>query len=99
MTVTDLPEKLRALADTLVGDEWEHPIDAVETCRKAADEIERLTRERDAASGVIAEKLHLRRCQDCGCEFYVQNGAVPYCRCGSWNAERINTGKDRLDHD
>lgn len=40
----NLPERLLALAETLVGDEWEHPVDAVDTCRRAADELERLTR-------------------------------------------------------
>jgi hypothetical protein len=40
--MTDLPKKLRALADTLIGDEWQHPLAAVETCQQAADELERL---------------------------------------------------------
>jgi len=151
MTDTTLPDRLRALADSLecdreCCDEWEHPIDAVETCRAAADEIERLlaveeahlhssaddadtiadyqarhetslevirARERQVESqrveierlrdamttlrGIIAEKLHLRRCRDCGCEFYATNGAVPYhdCpRCESRHTRRIASRKD-----
>lgn len=39
---SDLPEKLRELAETLIGDDWEHPLTCVETCKSAADEIERL---------------------------------------------------------
>ena len=49
MTDHTLPDRLRYLAESLVGDEWEHPVDAVETCRRAADELERLRRERDEA--------------------------------------------------
>jgi len=40
--MTDLPDRLRAIADTLDGDEWEHPLCAEDDCRRAADEIERL---------------------------------------------------------
>jgi len=34
--ITDLSEQLRNLADTLVDDEWDHPLCSVETCRTAA---------------------------------------------------------------
>lgn len=42
MTDHDLPARLEALAETLVGDEWIYPIDSVEICRRAAEEIIRL---------------------------------------------------------
>ena len=38
----DLPERLRAIADSLDGDEWEHPLSSAADCRRAAVEIERL---------------------------------------------------------
>ena len=40
--MTDLPERLRHLAESLEGDDWEHPITARDDCLRAADEIERL---------------------------------------------------------
>ena len=40
--MTDLSERLLALADTLPGDLWNHPITAEDDCRRAAAEIERL---------------------------------------------------------
>jgi hypothetical protein len=40
--MADLPDRLRALAETLNGDEWEHPITAPDDCLAAADELERL---------------------------------------------------------
>ena len=39
--MSDLPERLRALATSLEGDEWEHPVTAREDCLAAAEEIER----------------------------------------------------------
>jgi hypothetical protein len=39
---SDLPERLRSLATSLEGDEWEHPLNSQETCRIAAEEIEKL---------------------------------------------------------
>ena len=97
MTDHTLPDRLRGLCESLVGDEWEHPVDAVETCRKAAEEIERLRDALTTLRGIIAEKLHLRRYRDCGCEFYATNGAVPYhdCpRCESRHTRRIASRKD-----
>lgn len=44
--MADLPERLRDLAETLNGDEWEHPITAPDDCLAAADEIERLRSKR-----------------------------------------------------
>ena len=41
MRIKDLPERLDALADSLVGDDWEHPLASVETCRQAAEELRR----------------------------------------------------------
>jgi hypothetical protein len=38
----DLPERLRAIAESLEGDDWEHPITSQETCLKAADVIEKI---------------------------------------------------------
>ena len=32
---TELCERLLALADSLVGDDWEHPLLSVETCKEA----------------------------------------------------------------
>ena len=43
--MTDLPERLRHLAESLEGDDWEHPITARDDCLRAADEIERLRHE------------------------------------------------------
>lgn len=42
--MSDLPERLLALAESLVGDEWNHPLKAVDDCRNAAAELKRLTR-------------------------------------------------------
>lgn len=41
--MSDLPERLLALAESLVGDEWNHPLKAVDDCRNAAAELKRLT--------------------------------------------------------
>lgn len=41
-TIDDLIEDLNALADSLIGDDWNHPVTSVETCRRAARELERL---------------------------------------------------------
>jgi hypothetical protein len=38
-----LPETLRALAVSLEGDEWEHPINSVEACELAAAALEAFT--------------------------------------------------------
>lgn len=40
--MTDLPERLRSLAESLEGDEWGHPLLSQKTCIDAAVEIERL---------------------------------------------------------
>ena len=40
--MTDLTQRLRELAEALVGCEWELPLCSRETCLRAADEIERL---------------------------------------------------------
>ena len=37
-------DRLRALAETLEGDEWEHPLLSKEACVEAADELNRLTK-------------------------------------------------------
>lgn len=55
-------DRLRELAESLVGDEWEHPVDAVETCRRAADEVEKLARERRTAR-YVARRLYDRLIQ------------------------------------
>gem|GEM_PF-5263512 len=47
--MSDLPERLRALAASLEGDDWEHPITAREDCLRAAEELERLRAIREAA--------------------------------------------------
>jgi len=36
---TDYPTKLRELAESLRGCEWNHPVDAAATCENAADMI------------------------------------------------------------
>ena len=36
------PQRLRDLADTLEGDDWQHPLGSADLCRAAADELERL---------------------------------------------------------
>ncbi len=43
--MSDLPERLRALADAIQGCDWELPITAREDCLLAAEEIERLRAE------------------------------------------------------
>ena len=43
--MSDLPERLRALADSLEGDDWQHPITAQADCWAAAERIERLQAE------------------------------------------------------
>lgn len=40
-----LPERLRSLAETLDGCEWNHPLRSADDCREAAKEIERLKSE------------------------------------------------------
>jgi hypothetical protein len=40
--MSNLSERLRALAETLDGCEWNHPLCSASHCRKAADAIERL---------------------------------------------------------
>ena len=52
-TNTDLPTRLRELAATLEGDEWQHPVDAVEICRLAADEVEKVRTERHEARWAV----------------------------------------------
>lgn len=45
--MTDLPDRLRSLAESLEGDEWEHPLTAQQDCLRAAEEIERLRADLD----------------------------------------------------
>lgn len=45
MEVKNLPERLRDLAETLCGCQWNHPLCSPATCNEAADEIERLRAE------------------------------------------------------
>jgi hypothetical protein len=45
MKVINLPERLRDLAETLCGCQWNHPLCSPATCNEAADEIERLRAE------------------------------------------------------
>lgn len=40
--MSDLPDRLRAIAESLENDLWVHPIMAKEDCLKAAEELERL---------------------------------------------------------
>lgn len=40
--MNDLPERLRSLAESLDGDEWEHPLMSREVCIEAATLIELL---------------------------------------------------------
>lgn len=40
---TDYPTKLRELAESLRGCEWNHPVDAAATCENAADMIQKYT--------------------------------------------------------
>jgi len=42
--MTDLTQRLRELAEALVGCEWELPLCSRETCLRSADEIERLNK-------------------------------------------------------
>lgn len=35
-------QRLRDLAETLEGDDWQHPLGSAQLCRAAADEVERL---------------------------------------------------------
>lgn len=61
-------------------------------------EIERLRDAMTTLRGIIAEKLHLRRCHDCGLEFYAADSVVPYCvcdRCGSRDTRMVRNKKDR----
>ena len=48
------PERLRDLADTLDGCEWNHPLGSAEVCRRVAKEIERLRSIIDADDKYIA---------------------------------------------
>jgi hypothetical protein len=69
--MTDPIETLTYLADSLDGCEWNHPLGAAETCRLAADALDKM--------------LH-RRCHDCGHEAYYTDCTIPECcceRCGS----------------
>jgi hypothetical protein len=43
--MADLPERLRDLAESLTGNNWDHPITARGDCLTAAAELERLTRQ------------------------------------------------------
>ena len=43
--MNDLSQRLRELSDVLIGCEWEVPLCASEDCIKAANEIERMTRD------------------------------------------------------
>jgi hypothetical protein len=57
----DLPERLRDLAESLEGDDWEHPLLSQVTCRLAADEIERARAEALCfAAQVKCEHEHTR---------------------------------------
>lgn len=42
--------------------------------------------ERDRLAAVVEAKLHLRRCHDCGHEFYAADRKVPYCLCEKCNS-------------
>ena len=52
--MNDLPERLRSLAASLDGDQWEHPIMAREACLRAADAIERLMAVCKVAAAFVA---------------------------------------------
>lgn len=48
-TMNDIPERLRAFAETLIGDDWIHPLGSVDTCLEAAKAIEAMERREEAA--------------------------------------------------
>ena len=53
--MSDLCERLRELAACLDAIEWEVPLCSRETCMRAANEIERLTRERNECRKLLRE--------------------------------------------
>lgn len=60
------------------------------------EEIQRL-------QAIIASKLHVRRCHDCGHEFYAADSKRPYClcdQCGSQDTRRVkcSTAAHCLSH-
>ena len=63
--MNDLPERLRALADSLEGDDWNHPLLSLEACREAAAEIERLRKQLfDAQQALLREGMDANRLMD-----------------------------------
>ena len=89
--MNDLPERLRSLADSLVGDEWEHPITAEADCRAAADEIERMT-EAAKEGGVMSES---RTTVERNCVTVTTGIYVSCWRCRS---DRMAAAQVRLLH-
>lgn len=52
--MSDLPTRLRELAEALTCCEWEVPLCASDDCVRAADEIERLTLENERLKNPVA---------------------------------------------
>jgi hypothetical protein len=69
----DLPERLRAIAETFGGCEWNHPITAAPECWRAASELERLRK-------FMSELARCPECDDLTCE--------PGCQFGIYCPER-----------
>ena len=55
--MSDLPERLRVLTDSLEGDDWDHPLLSREACRDAAAEIESLRADRNRRAEQNGELL------------------------------------------
>jgi len=48
--MNDLPERLRHLAESLIGDDWSHPLCSREACLEAASVLDKLPK---TADGVV----------------------------------------------
>lgn len=68
--MSGLIERLQALAESLEGCEWNHPITAAADVLEAAVLIDMLTR-----------KMCRRRCHDCGHVGWYVSGRLPECLC------------------
>lgn len=49
--MTDLPARLRSLASSLEGDDWQHPCTAQQDCLRAADALESMPQWHDRPTG------------------------------------------------
>jgi hypothetical protein len=77
--MSDLPERLLAIAESLVGDEWNHPLKAVDDCRNAAAELKRLT-QRLREMELIYKVLPTLEATLCDCRWSNERGRP-------WNKE------------